>query len=62
MILDVIVQDKLKRLPEHKSRVSEEEMIELARESKRTSISFYNALAKDGLSIISEFKKPWKDG
>lgn len=57
MILDVIVQDKLKRLPEHKSRVSEEEMIKLAKESKRTSISFYDALAKDGLSIISEFKK-----
>ena len=26
MILDVIVEDKLKRLPEHKKRISEEEM------------------------------------
>lgn len=57
MILDVIVQDKLKRLPEHKARISEEEMIKLAKESRRTPISFYDALAKDGLSIISEFKK-----
>ena len=26
MILDVIVEDKLKRLPEHKKRISEEKM------------------------------------
>ena len=30
MILDVIVEDKLKRLPEHKKRISEEEMTRLA--------------------------------
>ena len=29
MILDVIVEDKLKRLPEHKKRISEEKMKEL---------------------------------
>ena len=57
MILDVIVEDKLKRLPEHKKRISEEEMKRLAIESQRVSHSFYDALAKDGLSIISEFKK-----
>ena len=55
MILDVIVEDKLKRLPEHKKRISEEEMTRLAIESQRVSHSFYDALAKDGLSIISEF-------
>ena len=57
MILDVIVEDKLKRLPEHKKRISEEEMTRLAIESHRVSHSFYDALAKGGLSIISEFKK-----
>ena len=35
MILDVIVEDKLKRLPEHKKRISEEEMTRLAIESHR---------------------------
>ena len=57
MILDVIVEDKLKRLPEHKKRISEEEMTRLAIESQRVSHSFYDAIVKDGLSIISEFKK-----
>ena len=57
MILDVIVEDKKKRLKEHKARTSEEEMKELALASERKSISFYEALAKPGLSIIGEFKK-----
>lgn len=57
MILDDIVADKKKRLVEHKARISEEEMKKLALESTRTSISFYDALAKPGLSIIGEFKK-----
>ena len=57
MILDVIVEDKKKRLKEHKDRTSEEEMKELALASERKSISFYEALAKPGLSIIGEFKK-----
>lgn len=57
MILDKIVEDKKKRLIEHKAKISEEEMKELAANCDRESISFYNALAKDGLSIIGEFKK-----
>ena len=57
MILDKIVADKKERLIEHKARISEEEMKELAAACDRESISFYHALAKDGLSIIGEFKK-----
>lgn len=57
MILDVIVEDKLKRLPEHKKRISEEKMKELALSSTRKINSFYEALKKDGLSVIGEFKK-----
>ena len=49
MILDVIVEDKLKRLPEHKKRISEEKMKELALSSTRKIKSFYEALKKDGL-------------
>ena len=57
MILDEIVADKRKRLAEHKARVSEERMKELAAACGRESISFYGALAKEGLSVIGEFKK-----
>lgn len=57
MILDEIVEDKKKRLVEHKARISEEEMEALALKSERISVSFYEALAKDGLSIIGEFKQ-----
>lgn len=57
MILDEIVRDKQKRLMEHKSQIGEEQMQRMARESKRRSISFYEALARPGLSIIGEFKK-----
>lgn len=57
MILDDIVADKKKRLPEHKKRVGEEEMKQLALASDRIGISFYEALKKPGLSIIGEFKK-----
>lgn len=57
MILDEITADKRKRLAEHKARVSEEEMKELAARCGRQSISFYGAVAKEGLSIIGEFKK-----
>lgn len=57
MILDEIVEDKKKRLVEHKTKISEKEMKVLALQSERTSISFYEALAKDGLSIIGEFKQ-----
>ena len=57
MILDIIVEDKKKRLIEHKNNISEAEMKRLALESERKSISFYDALAKKGPSIIGEFKK-----
>ena len=57
MILDVIVEDKKKKLKEHKNRISEEKMKEFALACDRKSISFYEALAKPGLSIIGEFKK-----
>lgn len=61
MILDVIVEDKKKRLPEHKALISEVEMRRLAeeaiREGKRPENLFYNNLKKDGISIIGEFKK-----
>lgn len=57
MILDVIVEDKKKRLSEQKKNISEDKMKELAFASDRKSISFYDALAKKGLSVIGEFKK-----
>ena len=57
MILDKIVEDKILRLKEQKKNISLPEMQELALASTRVSDSFYNALAKDGLSIIGEFKK-----
>ena len=41
MILDVIVEDKKKRLVEHKQKISEDEMKKLALASDRKSISFY---------------------
>lgn len=46
MILDIIVEDKKKRLIEHKNNISEAEMKRLALESERKSIIFYDALAK----------------
>lgn len=57
MILDEIVVAKKKRLVEHKAKVNEEVMKQSALENKRKSICFYDALAKEGLSIIGEFKK-----
>ena len=57
MILDEIVADKRGRLIEHKNQVSPLEMERRAKESVRKSHSFYSALAKEGLSIIGEFKK-----
>lgn len=57
MILDQIVTDKIKRLVIHKENISAEEMKRKALSSTRKSISFYEALAKPGLSIIGEFKK-----
>jgi indole-3-glycerol phosphate synthase len=58
MILDQIVEDKKKRLPEHKARISEVEMRRLAEETiTRKKDCFYENLKKPGLSIIGEFKK-----
>ena len=57
MILDDIVAAKKKRFIEHKANIGEDIMKEMALASDRKSVSFYDALAKDGLSIIGEFKK-----
>lgn len=57
MILDKIVEDKKRRLPEHKARISETEMRRLAEGYQGASPSFKDALAKPGMSIIGEFKK-----
>ncbi len=57
MILDQIVEDKKIRLPEHKKKISEYEMRELAEHYEGERHSFAEALKKDGISIIGEFKK-----
>ena len=57
MILDEIVKDKEKRLPEHKARVSEEEIKQLALAETRPTAGFYAAMARDGISLIGEFKQ-----
>ena len=56
MILDVIVEDKKKRLPEHKKNISETKMRELAEKYEGKKHGFYQALSKSGISIIGEFK------
>jgi indole-3-glycerol phosphate synthase len=57
MILDTIVADKKIRLIEHKKHSSLEEMKRLAEEVYREEHLFYQALKKEGISIIGEFKK-----
>lgn len=57
MILDEIVADKKKRLPEHKARISEQKMRQLAEEYLGERHSFFDALRKPGISIIGEFKQ-----
>ena len=57
MILDEIVADKRKRLPEHKARISEQKMRQLAEEYQGERHSFFDALRKPGISIIGEFKQ-----
>lgn len=57
MILDHIVEDKKVRLAEHKARVSESQMRRLAEECQGNGASFWEALAKPGISMIGEFKK-----
>lgn len=57
MILDRIVEDKKKRLLEHKQRIPENKMRRLAEFYEGERHSFEEALRKDGISIIGEFKK-----
>ena len=57
MILDEIVADKRKRLPEHKARISEQKMRQLAEEYQGERHSFFDALRKPVISIIGEFKR-----
>lgn len=57
MILDTIVADKKVRLVEHKARISEQEMRRQAEACTSHPASFYDGLAKPGISIIGEFKK-----
>ena len=56
MILDQIVEDKKKRLIEHKNKVSETEIRAQAEQRESTSHRFYDALKKEQISIIGEFK------
>ena len=57
MILDKIVEDKKVRLVEHKFRISMTEMRKMAEKCEAHPASFYEGLAKPGISIIGEFKK-----
>lgn len=57
MILDQIVADKKIRLQEHKQRTSFEEIRRQAETINRESHTFYEALKKDQISIIGEFKQ-----
>lgn len=57
MILDQIVADKKIRLKEHKERTPFEEIRRQAEEIKREERVFYNALKKEQISIIGEFKQ-----
>ena len=57
MILDQIVSDKKRRLPEHKSHISEQEMRKLAEAYEGSHHDFKGALEGDVISIIGEFKK-----
>ncbi len=61
MILDEIVADKKRRLPEHKARIPESEMRRFSEEAllrgSGSAETFLEALRKPGLSIIGEFKQ-----
>lgn len=59
MILDKIVNEKRKRIEQRKLKISLEEMkaSALAIANKNEKNMFKEALKKDGLSIIGEFKK-----
>ena len=64
MILDDIIVKRKIQLEREKAAVSPEKMKELALSSERKTISFKDALLKNGMSIISEVKKssPSKSG
>lgn len=57
MILDDIVEKRKIQLEREKAEISPEKMKSLALAETRKTISFKNALKKDGISIISEVKK-----
>ena len=57
MILDDIVEDKRERLSAQKKETSAHDMRELAEMHSGHSRGFYHALAKEGISVIGEFKK-----
>lgn len=57
MILETIVEDKKLRLAEHKSRISLSEMRRMSEECEYDNRGFYEALKKDGISIIGEYKR-----
>lgn len=57
MILDKIVEDKKLRLQEHKQKTSFEEIRCQAEAVDREKGLFYQALKKDQISIIGEFKQ-----
>ena len=61
MILDTIVEDKKIRLREEKDKLPLEYMRDKAysvlKDKTRDTTKFYHNLAKDGISIIGEFKK-----
>ena len=57
MILDVIVEDKKRRLNEQKRTLGETEIRRMAEQYQGERHSFLEALCKEGISIIGEFKK-----
>lgn len=57
MILDDIIEKRKIQLSHEIEKVSRDEMKKLALASERKTISFYDALKKDSMSIISEVKK-----
>lgn len=56
MILDEIVEDKKKRLTCHKKNMSETEIRRVAESVEKIPHCFYDALKKEQISIIGEFK------
>lgn len=56
MILDEIVEDKKKRLTCHKKNVSETEIRRAAESVEKVPHRFFDALKKEQISIIGEFK------